>query len=229
MKVTKNLFINGEKVKFSNDTIRLLHSRPGMAYFDIETSETVSGIVELVVGYSHLKNTYISFCGYISQCTKQNDDICTIECYELTNILKNNIVLNLENVTLNEILQAISDKTGLEFSTPDQDYTEIKVAQFYNVSSGYHALDSLAKIFNIPNFCWHQQGNKSVFVGSWKHSFFAKKQVKFSEKFFDSFNGSNSARMALHPGIRPGMKINGRLLTSVQLSGVHMDLECATR
>jgi len=226
MKIVKTLFINKEPVKYWGDDIRLFYGRPGKAVFHVESEKKITGLVQFVLGYSHTEK-YNYFFGYITKSVKENDNAQIIHCLELSSSLKSALILNLENVDLNEILLDISNKTGLQFVTPDQPYSKIKVSQFYNMCSGFHALDSLGEILSIENFIWYQQGDGIIFVGSRDDSYFAKRPLPIDSHLFEDQKGTDSARIAIHPGLRPGMKVNGCLVTSVQLTDVHQVVKCA--
>ncbi|MEE3522784.1 hypothetical protein QO173_32115, partial [Pseudomonas aeruginosa] len=75
------------------------------------------------------------------------------------------------HVDLREVLEDVSRQTGLTFRVPDADYSRTKAPYFYSLAAGYQSMDSLARVFQIPDYIWHQQGNGEVYVGSWAHSY----------------------------------------------------------
>ncbi|MBL4761467.1 MAG: hypothetical protein JKY93_02055 [Gammaproteobacteria bacterium] len=129
-------------------------------------------------------------------------------------------------MTLSETLSAISENTGLDFIVPDQQYSKIKVPMFYSMAGGYHCMDSLSRVFSIPQMIWQQQGDGSVYVGSWLHSFWADKQPSVPDKWHDNHGVVGSARVPAFPMLRPGSFVNGeKYLTEVHLDGVHMNIK----
>ena len=93
---------------------------------------------------------------------------------ELAAVLANPLPLNLRHVDLRAVLTKVSEQTGLRFRVPDQPYASVKTPYFYSLAAGYQAMDSLARVFSIPDFTWHQLGNGEVFAGSWADSVASK-------------------------------------------------------
>lgn len=93
-------------------------------------------------------------------------------CRELAAVLANPLPMNLRHVDLRAVLAEISEQTGLRFRVPDRPYASVKTPYFYSLAAGYQAMDSLARVFSIPDFTWHQLGNGEVFAGSWAENFF---------------------------------------------------------
>ncbi len=69
---------------------------------------------------------------------------------ELAAILANPLPLNLRHVDLRAVLVEIGQHTGLRFRVPEQPYASVKAPFFYSLAAGYQAMDSLARVFNIP-------------------------------------------------------------------------------
>lgn len=228
MKLIKKLYINGEPVEFSDDDIRLFSMRSGKASFTVFSSEPLTGIVQFVLGYEGRK-TYNYFFGYITDSIKQNKDIQIIKCDELIGALKSYFPITLENVTLKEIIAYCAEETGLSFIVPDKAYSKTKVSQFYNIASGYNALDSLGEIFNIDDYVWYQQGDGKVFAGSWNDSYFANKELPIDSTLFDDFTSTNSAKIAVQPYLRPLVSLNGQRVNSVQMIDVFQVIKCVKR
>jgi hypothetical protein len=92
-------------------------------------------------------------------------------------------------------------------------------------------MDSLASVFNIPDFIWQQQGDGDVFVGSWADSFFGiRSPLQLPVELFDGYQGNQSAMIAALPGLRPGATINpGERITSVTLAGNQMAIKWTTQ
>lgn len=225
MKLIKKLYINGEPVEFSDDDIRLFAMRSGIASFTVQSKESLTGLVQFVLGYEGRK-TYNYFFGYITDSIKQNKDIQLIKCDELIGALKSYFPITLENVTFKEIIAYFAEETGLSFIVPDKAYSKIKVSQFYNIGSGYHALDALGEIFKIDDYVWYQQGDGKVFAGSWSDSYFANKDLPIDSTLFDDFKSTNSAKIVIQPYLRPFVSLNGKRVKSVQMIDVFQVIKC---
>jgi hypothetical protein len=87
-----------------------------------------------------------------SQSSAANSQQQALFCRELTSVLAMPLPMNLRHVDLHQVLEEISTRTGLQFRVPDQPYTRVKALFFYSLAAGYQALDSLARVFKIPDF-----------------------------------------------------------------------------
>ena len=223
MKLHKVLAINGAPVALVKDDVRLDATSPGRATFTIQSAVPVKGLVTLDIGYNE-GTLQRHFIGYVERCTAANAVEQVLFCRELAAVLANPLPLNLRHVDLRAVLAKISEQTGLRFRVPDRPYTSVKAPFFYSLAAGYQAMDSLARVFSIPDFTWQQQGNGEVFVGSWADSFFgARAPLQIPTELFDGYQGNQSAMVAALPGLRPGATINhGERITSVALADNQM-------
>ncbi|WP_152219711.1 hypothetical protein [Pseudomonas sp. SCB32] len=229
MKLNKVLSIDGKAYPLVKDEIRLELRSPGRAAFTIQASEPVKGLVTLDVGYND-KPLQRHFLGYVERCTAANAVEQVLFCRELSAVLAAPLPLNLRHVDLRTVLAAISDATGLRFRVPDQPYARAKAPFFYSLAAGYQAMDSLSRVFGIPDCIWQQQGDGEVFVGNWADSFFGTRPpLQLPVELFDDYQGNRGARIAALPGLRPGATINqGERVTSVTLADNQMAIRWKT-
>ena len=171
------------------------------------------------------------FIGYVERSTTASSTQQVLFCRELAAILANPLPLNLRHVDLRAVLVEIGQHTGLRFRVPDRPYAGVKAPFFYSLAAGYQAMDSLARVFNIPDFIWQQQGDGEVFVGSWADSFFGvRPPLQLPAELFDDYQGNQSAMIAALPGLRPGATINyGERITSVALVDNQMAIRWTTQ
>lgn len=230
MKLHKMLAIGGKAYSLVKDDVRLDAKSPGRATFTIQAGASVKGLVTLDIGYNE-RTLQRHFIGYVERSTAANNLQQIIVCRELAAILANPLPLNLRHVDLSAVLAEVSSNTGLRFRVPDQPYAKVKAPFFYSLATGYLAMDSLASVFNIPDFIWQQQGDGEVFVGSWADSFFgARSPLQLPVELFDGYQGNQSAVVAVLPGLRPGATINqGERITSVTLAGNQMAIKWTTQ
>lgn len=230
MKLHTVLAIDGAHFVLVEDDVRLDAKSPGRATFTVQSPEPVKGLVTLDIGYNE-GTLQRHFIGYVERCSAANRVEQVLFCRELTAILANPLPLNLRHVDLRAVLSKISEQTGLRFRVPDQPYASVKAPFFYSLAGGYQAMDSLARVFNIPDFIWQQQGNGEVFVGSWADSFFGTRPpLQLPVELFDGYQGNQSAMVAALPGLRPGATINqGELITSVTLADSQMGIRWKTQ
>ncbi|RON41810.1 hypothetical protein [Pseudomonas brassicacearum] len=230
MKLHKNLAINGAPIALVKDDVRLDVTSPGRATFTIQSAVPVKGLVTLDIGYNE-GTLQRHFIGYVERCTAANAVEQVLFCRELAAVLANPLPLNLRHVDLRAVLAEVSEQTGLRFRVPDRPYASVKAPYFYSLAAGYQAMDSLARVFNIPDFTWHQLGNGEVFAGSWADSFFgARAPLQIPSELFDGYQGNQSAMVAALPGLRPGATINhGERITSVALANDQMAIRWKTQ
>lgn len=114
------------------------------------------------------------------------------------------VAVDLRNGGLRAELAQVSEQTGLRFRVPDRSYASVKAPYFYSLAADCQAMDSLARVFSIPDFTWHQLGNGEMFAGSWADSFFgAHAPLQIPTELLDGFQGNKSAMVAALPGLRP--------------------------
>jgi len=230
MKLHKVLTINGTTYPLVKEDVRLDLKSPGRATFTIQAGAAVKGLVMLDVGYNDAP-LQRHFIGYVERSTTASSTEQVLACRELAAILANPLPLNLRHVDLQAVLAEISTETGLRFRVPDRPYAKVKAPYFYGLATGYQAMDSLATVFNIPDFIWQQQGDGEVFVGSWADSFFGTREpLQLPAELFDGYQSNQSAMVAALPGLRPGASINqGDRITSVTLAGNQMAIRWKTQ
>ena len=210
--------------------VRLDAKSPGRATFTIQAPAPVKGLVTLDIGYNG-NTLQRHFIGYVERSTTASSTQQVLFCRELAAILANPLPLNLRHVDLRAVLVEIGQHTGLRFRVPDRPYAGVKAPFFYSLAAGYQAMDSLARVFNIPDFIWQQQGDGEVFVGSWADSFFGvRSPLQLPVELFDDYQGNQSAMIAALPGLRPGATINnGERITSVALIDNQMAIRWTTQ
>lgn len=226
MKLLTELQVDNQPYPLIEEQVILDYSTPGRAQFlfDAGGAEVKPHqIVSLCVGYSRHAAMQRLFLGYV-ETVNAIDKRVKIFCRELSAVLNLPLPLDLRHVTMAEVLQVIGQKTGLQFAPGAGAYTSTKIANFYNLGNGYQALDLMARLFKIDDYFWQQQGEGIVYAGSWADSRWASRAVEIEASMFDE-QLSHSARLAAVPALRPGVKLNGRLVSQVQFSGNRMDIQ----
>lgn len=218
--------VNGQPFDLVQHDVRLDLHTPGRARLTIRSQQAQRGLVTLDVGYND-KPMHRHFVGYIEQCTTANHREQVLFCRELAAVLDYPLPMALRHVDLHAVLTEASRLTGLRFRVPNASYARIRAPYFYSLASGIQALDSLAQVFNIPDFIWHQQGDGEVYVGSWADSYWGTRPaLQLPVELFDAHQGNQSAQIAALPGLRPGAMINqGQRITAVTLTETHMVLK----
>ncbi|MBS7596934.1 hypothetical protein [Pseudomonas sp. RC2C2] len=226
MKLHQVLTVAGVSFDLVQADVRLELRNPGRATFTVQAGAPLKGLVTLDVGYND-KPLQRHFIGYIERCTAANAVQQVLFCRELAAILAKPLPMNLRHVDLRGVLEEVGRHTGLKFRVPERPYATTRAPFFYSLAAGFQAMESLAQVFNIPDFIWQQQGDGEVFVGSWADSFFAARPaLQLPAELFDSYQGNQSAMIAALPGLRPGATINqGERVTHVALAGNQMAIK----
>ncbi len=226
MKLHKVLTVNGQAFELVSEEVRLDLRTPGRANFVVKTEQTLRGLVTLDIGYNDAP-LQRHFVGYVERSTASNRQEQVLFCREVAAILTQPLPLGLRHVTLSEVLLEVSQQTGLRFRVPEAAYAKTKTPYFYSLAAGIQAMDSLAPVFGIPDFIWHQQGDGEVYAGSWADSFWGSKPpLQLPADLLENVQGNRSATVAALPGLRPGATLNqGERVTSVTLAGTEMSLQ----
>ncbi|UOA08622.1 hypothetical protein [Methylobacter sp. S3L5C] len=226
MRLSRQLNINNVSYPVIEDRILLDLDSPGRAQFLIDAGDkpiTAKQIVSFSFGYGINDTMQRFFLGFI-------DTVNTVDrrqqlfCRELSATLFAPLALDLRHVTMLEVITEIHKKTGLTFSIGNGDYSMTKVANFYNLGNGYQAMQSMERVFKIPNYLWQQQGDGVIYAGSWDDSRYADKPMTLSTDFFTE-HLSNSAKLAAIPVLRPGVSLNGNIISQIDFSSNHMGLK----
>lgn len=226
MKPDITVRLNGQPFALVQHDVRLELRAPGRASFTIKSPTAQRGLVTLDLGYNE-KPLHRHFVGYVEHCTTANSQEQVLFCREVAAVLDHPLPMALRHVDLRAVLVEVSRVTGLRFRVPDAPYARVRVPYFYSLGCGVQAMDSLAQVFNIPDFIWHQQGDGEVFVGSWADSYWGvRPALQLPVELFDSYQSNQSAEIAALPGLRPGAMINqGQRITAVTLTGTQMVLK----
>uniref|UniRef100_UPI001FD353C0 bacteriophage T4 gp5 trimerisation domain-containing protein n=1 Tax=Yersinia pekkanenii TaxID=1288385 RepID=UPI001FD353C0 len=103
-------------------------------------------------------------------------------------------------------------------------YTDTPIPHFQHNGSGYQLLANLGRAFSIPDYVWYQLPDGTVYVGSYADSRFAQTPVDVPQEFAQGGGGGNSLTLPLIPAIRPGVIVNGRRITKVDVTDDSMTL-----
>jgi len=227
MKLRKTLSVNGTSVGLISDDIRLGLFSPGRAVFQVQASEALSGVVVYSIGYASQDEDHVVFAGYVERSMEVDRTQQRLACMELTGAMDAVLPISLRHPTLRDVAQAYAAETGLVFAIPDRPYATTRVSCFHGIGSGYHALDTIGDIFGISDYVWAQQGDGSVFIGSWQDSRWAARPLEIESKWFSEITAEGSAKLPVLPALRPGVMLNGDYVMKLQLAGQNMVVRCA--
>ena len=146
-----------------------------------------------------------------------------LTCRELIGALSFPAPMAIRFATVKDVLTQLST-LGLEFVYPidftnGHDYVNNPVPGFHHHGTGISALRSLGKTYQIPDYIFQQRPDGKIFVGSWHDSRWPAAAVNDFSEHPIKVKSANSGELVVIPKLRPGLKLNGRYIREVTLSG----------
>ncbi|GEK13208.1 hypothetical protein [Aliivibrio fischeri] len=226
MKLNERLYVGNEEASVISANCYLSYKNPGAANIVTNKEPKVGQIIAYECGYNN--NLIRWFTGYVESYRQVNTGEYSFFSRELSAILRHDLPVSYQHITLSGLLGAISDITGLEFVTPEKEYVHKSVPYVVNQNQGYALMDNIGKLFNIKRYVWQQQGNGKIFVGSWNDSMWAETNIPLPEKLIEnaSIDGAN---IPLLPALRPGAIVNGQRVRNIQQQQSRMDITWMTK
>ena len=207
MKITKQLKLAGVEAKLKSDSIFLEMQTPGRCIITVATTTTpMHGELIEINGQMAGHDLRRLFLGFVDTVTKLQDGIFKIVGRELAAFLNKRIALNLRHVTPSQVLEEISNQTGLKFILPDSEWTKKPVARFQHIGGGYMAMDSILNVWQVTNGIWQQQADGQIFIGESEKSVPGAKRIKLDAARFKSMSVKGGT-LPLAPRLRPGVQI----------------------
>ncbi|MEI8594046.1 hypothetical protein [Photobacterium sp. Hal280] len=222
MKLQTRLFVNQQEVKLADHKVSLKLSLGGRAIFvfSAEQSPEMHQPVAFDVGYNGKLHRW--FDGYIEKVQPSENGHHKIMVKENAGILSQRWAVSLEHPSLRDVIEKLTQLTGLIFSLPeDVDYTDRKIPNFVSQGDGYQLMASLGRAFEVPDFVWYQQTDGSVYVGNWANCHFGQRAFSVPPELSQR-QMADSMTFAPFPVFRPGARVNGKRITRLELHGDEM-------
>jgi len=226
MKIRKKLTIGSKEYKLVSEDIRLELCGTGRAVFQLQATESVSGVIQFYVGYSSQDKDRLFFTGYVESCHKVDNLQQRIFCRELGGILDQHWPVALRHPTLKDVLEHYTELTGVVFIVPERDYSTTRVPFFQTLGNGYHGMAMLGDVFQIPDYVWNPQPDGQIYVGSWADSRWATRPLQVPEKWFKRVMADGSKSCPIIPPLRPGAVLTGQRVKQLKLKGHEMEVKC---
>lgn len=226
MKLRKTLTVNSEVVGLVSEDVQLSLFSPGRATFVVKASEALSGIVRLALGYSTQDKDQLYFMGYVESSTTVDGRQQKLLCRELTGALYKKMPCSLRHPTLPDVVAWYAARTGLAFVVPEATYAKKRVPCFQTLGAGFLGMDSLGAVFGVTKYIWQQQGDGSVFVGSWIDSRWPARPTSLPEEWNSKVAADGAKVHPALPALRPGVLLGGKVVTAIQLEGHEMVTRC---
>ena len=186
------------------------------------TGDCTGRLVRLDLGINDV--TYRWFTGYVERCGPAETGWQRLFVRELVGGLSASLPVSLQHPTLRDVCDTVTTLTGIEFVLPDADYVTTQIPHFKNCGSGYLLMEQLAGAFSIPDYCWYQLPDGTLYAGSFEHSRFARSPVSMPEEFIRRGSAGNAMEMPFIPAVRPGVIFNDRRITQVEAQDETMTL-----
>lgn len=230
MKLNKRLFVGNDQIDLVTENIQLDLFSPGRAEFTIKVLDNnkpdlVAKPIRFLTGYD-IDNLKPWFSGVIESCIQVDKYQYKLFCREFSSLLFYESPIALRSASISQILNVISNNIGLGFSLPTNNpiYLRSVTPVFYNIGCGYNALDNIGDIFSIPRYLWQQQGDGSIYVGSWNDHSYSKPTLNIAREYEKNVLVSNGATIPALPNLRPGVMYNGAIITQIIFCKIHMQV-----
>lgn len=226
MKLSTRAAASGQPIHLVDHDIVLDLSAGGRAALTIKGDVSKKQVITVDLGYNGDLRRY--FTGYAYNVTPAENGSHRVLCRELAGVLGSRFPVSQQHATLRGLLTWLSEQSGLAFLLPDgADYTDRPIPNFASSGTGYQLLAHTGRAFAIPDFCWYQQPDGAIFVGSYAHSRWHGKDMPISPAWSAKQSG-DTLTMAPVPPLRPGATLNGQRVTRVRLACDEMSLTLAT-
>ncbi|OXS14891.1 hypothetical protein CGX12_11770 [Zobellella denitrificans] len=226
MKLNKRLNINGQPVTLANDKLMLELSAAGRGIVTVAGQAKVRDRVQLDIGYGQRMEPY--FTGIVTKAVPAENGHTKLVIKELAFVLGTRLTISLQHATFRRVLEWVGEETGLAFVLPaGADYTDRPIPNFTSAGSGAQLLQNAGRAFNIPDFCWYQQQDGTLYAGSYQHSRWPSRPVTIDQAETGAQAGGNTITVPASPALRPGALVNGNQITRVEFDGTHMRLQWA--
>lgn len=222
MKLNKRLTVNGEPAHIAGDKLVLELSSAGRGLFTIQGSARPGDRVHFDMGYGDQLQRY--FSGVVARVVPADNGHSRILAKELAFVLGARITASLQHATFRAVIAHLSEETGLRFDLPQADYLDTAIPNFTTAGTGAQLLENAGRAFAIPEFCWFQQPDGSIWAGSWPHSRWAGRAVTIEQELTTDQAAGNSLGVVTSPQLRPGVEVNGHRITRVEFDGTQMRL-----
>ena len=227
MKINKHAIINNQRIQIINCNIVLELNACGRGFITVPSNNDSCVGKTLIINVGYGNDLQRFFTGYVEseQAAARNTKKLFIR--ELIGCYKQNIDCSFQHPTLKSVTEYLTSKNGLQFDLPCADYVNTKIPHFKHSGTGDHLLHEIGRAFNIPEYTFFQTPAGKIYCGSYNDSYFNDKNIALGDnlnKISSSAAGSNIVKIPLIPKLRPGVKINGKKVSIVNLIDDNMTI-----
>ncbi|MDV5033253.1 hypothetical protein [Vibrio diabolicus] len=222
MKLNKRIRVNGEEQKLAEEQVILELSAGGRATFVIEGEIAKGSLITFDIGYQDDFKAY--FDGFAAKVQPAQNGYTKVIARERAGLLAARWPVSIQHSTASEVLEQLSFDSGLSFVMPQQDYMTTRIPNFTSQGTGYQLLENLGRAFQIEDFCWYQQTDGNIFVGSFADSRWSNRPTDLPTNLTTQQMGGKSMKLGAIPSVRPGAIINGQRITQVHFQNTDITL-----
>lgn len=227
MKINKHAIINSQRIQIINCNIVLELNACGRGFITVPANSNsyVDKTLMINVGYSNDLQRF--FTGYVESEQAAAKNTKKLFIRELIGCYKQNLDCSFQHPTLKTVTEYLTSKNGLQFDLPAADYVNTKIPHFKHAGTGNHLLQEIGRAFSIPDYTFFQTPTGKIYCGSYNDSYFNDKNIELGDnlnKIASSTAGSNIVEIPLVPKLRPGVKINGKKVSIVNLIDDNMTI-----
>ncbi|WP_145574298.1 hypothetical protein [Yersinia alsatica] len=224
MKSVVTLRIGDDEIPANNLNLSLSLNGCGLGFITALTDQECTGkLVRLDLGYN--TSIYRWLTGFVERSAPAENGAQRLLVRELVGVFERSWPCSLQHPTLRDVTDAVGKATNMRFVLPENAaYTDTPIPHFQHNGSGNQLMLNLGRAFSIPDYVWYQLSDGTVYVGSYADSRFAQTPVDIPQEFAQGGGGGNSLTLPLIPAIRPGVIVNDRRITKVDVSDDTMTL-----
>jgi hypothetical protein len=227
MKLDKHLTITGKAYPLISDNLTLELKGYARGEYLIKTDNgdpDLSGLIEYQHGYSD-DQLYSVFKGIANIGQAAGNNQFRIIAKSLSSVLDLPGRFSLRHITAIDLLEKVSELTGLEFIYPTgADYMSKRIPNFYNMDTCRGAIECFAA-WGIERGIWTQLPDGKIFWGSWDDSPFADKDpVPIDSMLITMQNPADrSFQIPVISALVPGMRVqNNLMIEQLEIFGNNM-------
>ena len=223
MKLNKILKINGAEIPLISEEIILQLNAVGIAYFECGGKTRPEGVLEYWIGRAG-KPMQRFFSGFVRSTGELSPQKWGVYADESSILLNAPISLALRHASLREILQKISEHTGIQFEVSQNLLAlDVRLPLFHHQGSCIDALEHLKNSIFFDHLIWFQTISGAIFFGEWRDCFQAQKTVTIASNLILK-ESTDKINLPFFAGFTPGRVSNLGLLARLKLQGEQMEL-----
>lgn len=227
MKQIKRFTVNDTDYKIVSDSFVMDLFSPGRGIIVVQADKPLAGITKYYLGYND--TYYLYMTGYVENCYQMDNKQQRLSIKELSFVLSKRMPITLRHVTAEQIIQKLSEISGVSFILEKADWNSVNIPSMINIGTGYEILDWLGKELRIKNYIWQCQPDGKLYVGSWAGSKLGNISMELPAKLLTQVS-IVGATMPIIPQYRPGLNIKigtnqKTFITSIDISSTDMRLK----